>query len=772
MKKLFPGYYTPSNEEFQQLWNECIFGFDTSMLLNIYRYSRETQNVFLTILEGLKDRIWIPHQAAIEFSKNRATVIESQLNAYDDVARMLDGAYDALDNQLKTFLRHPSIAIADVLAPVRSGLDAAKYALAKNKENHPDLSKGDPVGDKLFELIDGRVGVPFSNQNLLTIYEEGELRYQLQQPPGYMDTKTKKGNDKYGDLVLWLQVIEYAKKEHKPIILVTGENKEDWWQKEKGKTVSPRPELTNEIHDKSGVGFYLYQSAQFLKYAQKFLKLEDQKAAVQEAEEISRHDEAIETAVNYLATKDWIDKRMVNNFGVVDNVLLRRASEAAKMLENPLTRNAIESAKLFNETFQNPVLRRALEDFDAIKSPLLAPNSERARAADSTVMQHIKDVSRLVNDPAASRIAEISQLLDSSAIRRISDAQAALTNPFLKDHLEAARYWQNHPLRGMALPRDIDIEVSPKRSSDLSTAESSRVRVQVISDAEDNSESEAASEEVDAESAPDPSYELNNFPRVITLTHRRNSSHPFETSHRLRRPTNDEWNKWGQDIKRSRRYLSQAEIDEHNVDREEDEKPSEMWLALCSEWEANESLYNKILLEIAGIHLDDNDEFPSDQFRVLPPETIEQLQFEIKSTVITELYECYCEIVKDEDEQTRRVKQQLMISSLPQNVMHILRKPTESESLEFRTTIVTGEFAQDEEGREIIQLRLNLSVANDSYNSLIQRIENATVDSRVFSAETRTAFLDAINPVYKLRLLEPLFGVRAWYFKVDDMLFP
>lgn len=48
--------------------------------------------------------------------------------------------------------------------------------------------------------------------------------------------------------LLWLQVIEYAKKEHKPIILVTGENKEDWWQKEKGKIVSARPELINEIH--------------------------------------------------------------------------------------------------------------------------------------------------------------------------------------------------------------------------------------------------------------------------------------------------------------------------------------------------------------------------------------------------------------------------------------------------------------------------------------------------------------------------------------------
>jgi PIN domain-containing protein len=587
-----------------------------------------------------------------------------------------------------------------------------------------------------------------------------------------MDTKTKQGNDKYGDLVLWLQVIEYAKKEHKSIILVTGENKEDWWKKEKGKIVSPRPELINEIHDEAGVAFYLYQSAQFLEYAQKFLNLADQRAAVQEVEEISRQDEAIETAVDYFATKDWIDRRVLNNFGALDNVLLRRATEAANLLENPLTRNAIESARLFDRTFHNPVLRRALEDVNAIKTPLINENLERARAThSSSALRHLEELSRLVNDPASRRAGEISQMLNNPTMRQMSDAQAAFTNPFLRDHLEAARFWANHTLRGWPLPRDIEIEVLPKRSSDPPTTESSKVRVEIIlSDAEDDSDSEPASGEADVDSAPP--YEFNNYPRVITLTHRRDSSHPFETSHRLRRPTNDEWNSWGQSIKRNRRYFSAAEIDEHNADREEDEKASEIWSPFYSEWEANESLYNNILLEIAGVHLDSNDEFPRDQFRLLPTDIIGKLQFEMKSAVITALYECYCEIEKSGNDQTGRIKQELMTSSLSPNVTHILRKPTELESLEFRTTIVTGEFAQDKEGREIIQLRLNLSVANDFYNSLINGIENATVGGKVFSAETRAGFLDVINPVYKLRVLEPLFGVRAWYFKVDDIVFP
>lgn len=770
MKKLFPGYYNPSEEEFQRLWNECIFVFDASMLLNIYRYSEETQNIFLTILERLKDRIWLPNQAVFEFSKNRNKVIEDQLKAYADVEKMLEDIYLALENQLGTFKRHSSISVGDLLAPVRSGLDAAKDALAKNKDGHKDLSISDPVGDKLENLIDGRIGAPFSNDKLISIYADGELRYKLQQPPGYMDSKTKPGNDKYGDLVLWLQVIEYAKKEHEPIILVTGENKEDWWQKEKGKIVSPRPQLINEIHDEAGVGFYLYQSAQFLNYAQKFLNLADQKAAVQEVEEISRQDEAIETAVNYIATKDWIDKRLRNNAGAFDNVLLRRASEATQMLHNPLTRQAIESAQFFNETFQNPLLRRALEDSYEIKTPFITQNIDRDWAARSAISRQLDDAARLASDPIARRAAEFSKMADSP-IQRIRDAQAAFANPFLTSALETARFWHNSPLRGMTLPRDINVEISPKRSSDLLASESNSVRVELtLPDAENSTESEA-SQTVDPDPVSSSPYEFDNYPRVITLTHRADSSNPHKTSHRLRRPTSEEWIKWGQSIKRNRRYLSQAEIDEHNSDREEDEKASEIWSPIYSEWEANEVLYNQIVLEIAGMPLDDNDEFPKDQFRVFPPEFIDNLVFEIKSAAIKPLYECYCEPEASDTDQTRRIRQELAGSSSSHNVVHVLRRPTESQSVRFRTSIVTGEFAQDGEEREIINLRLNLSVANDFYSSLLERIENATVSGEVFSVETRQAFMEAINPVYKLRVLESLFGVRAWYFAVDDMLF-
>lgn len=105
-------------------------------------------------------------------------------------------------------------------------------------------------------------------------------------------------------------------------------------------------------------------------------------------------------------------------------------------------------------------------------------------------------------------------------------------------------------------------------------------------------------------------------------------------------------------------------------------------------------------------------------------------------------------------------------------MIHTLRKPAGDESYAFRTNIVKGYFSIDEDNREVIQLKLNLSAAIEFYNELIIKVENATVDGRPFSDETRDAFLEAINPIYKLRVLEPLFDINAWYFKIDEIRFP
>jgi hypothetical protein len=386
---------------------------------------------------------------------------------------------------------------------------------------------------------------------------------------------------------------------------------------------------------------------------------------------------------------------------------------------------------------------------------------------------------RSFDKPHIRQAIEAAKRLDTPHIRQVIEAARSLDNPGIRQAIEASRLWQRNPLSGQSIPRDIHIEISPKRLSDLQSGESAQyVKVEVLLNTEvyGPSEDEAVEDADDnderAESQP---YEFNNYPVTITLIHRSDTPRSFTTSHRLRKPTYGEWEEWSLDVERTRRYYTLAEIDEYNAQKEEGEEDAkEIWSPFYSEWEANERFYNKLILEIAGVRLNKDDQFPLDEFRELAPEIIEKLRVGTKLSVITKLYRCYCGLEKNRSSDTgeQRVYQNIEHNSSAFNVIHTLRKPTEEESYAFRTNIVKGYFSTDEDNREIIQLKLNLSTAVEYYNNLLINIENATVGGQLFADETRDAFLEVINPVHKLRVLEPLFDVNAWYFKVDDIRIP
>jgi hypothetical protein len=114
-------------------------------------------------------------------------------------------------------------------------------------------------------------------------------------PPGYKDENKKTvkryGNlvlqDKYGDLVLWRQIIAKAKDEQKPIIFVTDDAKEDWWWVRQGNTLGPRPELVTEVKAETGKSFYMYSSDRFMTFARDYLQIEIEQDAVDEVQEVA-----------------------------------------------------------------------------------------------------------------------------------------------------------------------------------------------------------------------------------------------------------------------------------------------------------------------------------------------------------------------------------------------------------------------------------------------------------------------------------------------------
>jgi hypothetical protein len=162
--------------------------------------------------------------------------------------------------------------------------------------------------DTLDALLEDKLGLHYSHEKLNEVYKLGKERYQQEIPPGYGD-KDKEGIKKYGDLVLWFQIIDKAKEANKPIILITDDRKEDWWTKIRGKIIGPRPELTSEMLSEAGISFYLYQTQPFMENAKKFLKMQVKQKAIDEVREIRERDEELERGMENaeMATFEFFD---------------------------------------------------------------------------------------------------------------------------------------------------------------------------------------------------------------------------------------------------------------------------------------------------------------------------------------------------------------------------------------------------------------------------------------------------------------------------------
>lgn len=67
MKEEFFGFYDPTQEEVDISWKDDTFIFDTNALLNLYRYPESTRNDYLSVVNELNDRLYMPHQVGLEF---------------------------------------------------------------------------------------------------------------------------------------------------------------------------------------------------------------------------------------------------------------------------------------------------------------------------------------------------------------------------------------------------------------------------------------------------------------------------------------------------------------------------------------------------------------------------------------------------------------------------------------------------------------------------------------------------------------------------------
>ncbi len=354
MKEIFPGYFKKSEIEIRKIWDEGLICFDANVLLNLYRYSNETREALIRLIKKFSDKIFLPHQAALEYNRNRYEVIAEQEKTYKAFTEKII----QIQKDLQSTSKPPFLSdkVHDSLNKVFKDVN---QEVEESITKYSGFLNDDPIYEEIVNVFKSKITNSFEESEIENIIKEGEERYKSKIPPGYEDEKNKSGLRKYGDLILWKQIIKMANEKKSPIIFITDERKVDWWWKIKdGRNMGPRQELVEEIHKEASVDFHMYSSERFLSYGQEIHKEAINQKAIREIQEMKRAD--IEALENVKRIRVLRAKKEAEGFQL--NKELAQVQAEINKLNKHLSKQQKQLHQMYMEADENPDLQEYLHD--------------------------------------------------------------------------------------------------------------------------------------------------------------------------------------------------------------------------------------------------------------------------------------------------------------------------------------------------------------------------------------------------------------------------
>lgn len=258
IEELFVGWYDYDVDEYCSLINNSKISLDTNVLLNIYRYSKETSDKTLYLLNKIKDRLIFSYYVAFEFTKNRKKVESASIEEYKKYQSKIESKYEEIINELKNISNNKLAKKDKLIESVIKNKEKVLQNFDSSIDKKMEVFKSG-LEKEICQLFEGKIIDKYSDIEFESIKAEGIRRQKNQIPPGYKDEE--KGEN--GDYYIFKQLIDYSKNNDIDIIFVTDDVKEDMFQTIRG-IKSPRPELLNEFNKETNHKLIIMTVQEFL----------------------------------------------------------------------------------------------------------------------------------------------------------------------------------------------------------------------------------------------------------------------------------------------------------------------------------------------------------------------------------------------------------------------------------------------------------------------------------------------------------------------------
>lgn len=273
---------------------DVVIVMDTNVWLDLYTLEPSTIKLIIESIKTNNDLFWLPNQVFVEFNRHIVKNRDRALNRYKDLksstCKELNEAKNKINIEINKFKNKGNTYAITIYENVINNLDDQIKFIGTEIDKINDtyineiecISKENDIVLSLVNFLHERSEtLGFSVKELMDIYEEGEKRYKYKLSPGYTDESKKDKSEtesqfllrKYGDLILWKEMLRKVKDKNTNLIFVQNEKKSDWWDKREGNNKNLPRILREEFNDNSleGSKFLMIDFEEFIyHYGNKF----------------------------------------------------------------------------------------------------------------------------------------------------------------------------------------------------------------------------------------------------------------------------------------------------------------------------------------------------------------------------------------------------------------------------------------------------------------------------------------------------------------------